>query len=143
MRQIRFRAWYKGSEFPLDNEDLEDYEKPQMIYNVQKLYDGNGPDNNPVLGGYDSFGNLIDNEEFVLQQFTGLLDNNGKEIYEGDVLRNPVYQGVVEYGRVLDGCAMAYIGFYIKVDSNTYTNLDGSLEVIGNIFENPELLKNE
>lgn len=70
-----------------------------------------------------------------LLQFTGLLDKNGKEIYEGDMVktkRNAVY--AVEWTSFEDS-TMGYgegVGFNIHEDDNC--------EVIGNIYENPNLL---
>lgn len=72
---------------------------------------------------------------FELMQYTGLKDKNGREIYEGDIVKN-------EYGKAMDiqydPRSVAFgVGDY-------YFGTIGSgkiLEVIGNIFENPELLK--
>lgn len=75
--------------------------------------------------------------EVKLMQFTGLLDKNGKEIYEGDILKS-------NFGRV--GPVVWYRrGFFIQAESlpNGVTDflVWEQSEVIGNIYENPELLK--
>lgn len=87
---------------------------------------------------------------FELMQYTGLKDKNGKEIYEGDIVDGDNYVGraVIKFGTHLtstDYYADNAYGFYgenIDGTENTYsaTYLDRS-EVIGNVWENPELLK--
>ena len=139
MRTIKFRAWYKGCQFPLDLQNLEDYEKPQMIYNVQKLYDGSGADLNGILGGYSAFGSLVNNEDFVIQQFTGLTDKNGKEIYEGDICNTRDGDLLTCY----DYNSFIYMVLFSEEHSGVNGYSQKELEVIGNIYENPELLKKE
>lgn len=88
------------------------------------------------------------NKKFELMQFTGLLDKNDKEIYEGDiVIGEPPYymekvKGVVKYC----GIGFAFVG---KTESrkewfDTTTNHNikkADVKVIGNRFENPEYLE--
>jgi uncharacterized phage protein (TIGR01671 family) len=90
-------------------------------------------------------------------QFTGLLDKNGREIYEGDILRTasePFWAWLVKFGAFY-----AYAGHEECTDSDIETEVVGwfrenqslieplidsdDLEVIGNICENPELLKDD
>lgn len=76
-----------------------------------------------------------------LMQFTGMLDANGKEIYEGDVVSDHVGIGVVEYSKknaafrvnYCDGYGKWFIDYTLKGERE-------SIEVIGNIHQNKELL---
>ena len=70
-------------------------------------------------------------------QFTGLHNKNGKEIYEGDI----VQRGIITFSRG------KFVGQYYGSNGNLYEEWEDDLyqenniEVIGNIYENPELLK--
>lgn len=91
------------------------------------------------------------NDEFpspVLMQFTGLLDRNGKEIYQGDIVR---FLRKIGYGwgnNKGDICEIkwfdtgSYVGFGFRPDVPLTANKAKNIEVIGNMYENPELLKN-
>jgi hypothetical protein len=72
--------------------------------------------------------------ECILMQFTGLKDKNGKEIYEGDILGDGI---VVE--------VQFHDGKFVGVQSNKKYSLGDCCgnygRILGNIYENPELLK--
>ena len=116
-REIKFRAWH-----------LDD----GMLYfdfdSFQKDY-------------HDQYGNIM--------QFTGLTDKNGKEIYEGDILKcvdefnenEKVIEVVFKNGGYcIEWDGMFYDGSDITLIS--WANETGiEFEIIGNIYENPELLK--
>ena len=82
------------------------------------------------------FINLNDNNRYILIQSTGLKDKNGKLIYEGDILKD-------KYG-ALHPISWNVKGFY-EADTfavaGFYNAIQEDMEVIGNKFENPELLK--
>lgn len=98
---------------------------------------------------------LVETDKFVersiegakLMQSTGLLDKNGKEIFEGDIIRTSVYGCIVGFGEYTyfedENSPTTEIGFYLSflnVKPATYAPFDkyywANCEVIGNIYEN-------
>ena len=116
-REIKFRAWNEVSEKMLNwNEFLDTNMKNTFI----------APESTGL----------------ILMQYTGIHDKNGKEIYEGDILKsiqwNDIY--LVKYiGTAFYLCRKGNKGFN-KI--TTWNNAEKS-EVIGNIYDNPELLGGE
>ena len=115
MRLIKFRAWSSKTNKMIDD-----------IYH----WDSEG-----YAGIIPQTPDLV--KSLTPMQFTGLLDKNGVEIYEGDIVMN-AYRQVVEYGShqgVEGGKHDEYIGYNLNPNNMQFT------EVIGNIYENPELLE--
>ena len=79
-------------------------------------------------------------DEIVIMQTTGLLDKNGKEIFEGDILgtKDGLLNGVVEYRSDLGMWTNSLIRYNNFERLCTVAN---SREIIGNIHENPEFLE--
>jgi uncharacterized phage protein (TIGR01671 family) len=147
-REIKFRAWDNYSKsFINDDEYLIGLDG--KFYRMD-FYSG--------IENYED-GNLIWNEldNITLSQFTGLLDKNGKEIYEGDIVeyieRLPIFPekrlSLVQFiGGNVDYANNFLISPFVNIGSFNYeTNcITGTLNnpkesiVIGNIYENPELL---
>ena len=126
----KFRAWTE--------------EGKVMYYDVYPFKD------DTLLLSYDGFAfDEVPASDFILMQSTGLKDKNGKEIFEGDVVKYEVgrntYTEEVAYDK-------NFAGFGVRdADTDiifTFLQLADvvdliSLEVVGNIYENPELLEGE
>lgn len=125
MREIKFRYVYKRE----DGEDLAIY-----AYTLDEITDGKPLSTLNVLNG---LGGGYYGIETTLQ-FTGLLDNTGVEIYESDYCK---YRNGEEYSKAV----IEFMdGAYILATSRGHHSLHGhhfDIEVIGNIFEHPELLE--
>jgi uncharacterized phage protein (TIGR01671 family) len=98
---------------------------------------------------------FVDYPGYELMQYTGLTDSKGKEIYEGDIVKEHHFEewgdeigyeyiGIVVYKVCSDGILFA--GYKTIADKNQNTKFSGNAiqsdcEVIGNIYEHAELLK--
>ena len=137
MRDIKFRAWNKKHN--------EMWEVTSMSWVIPRSYNEPERDTSDTVqsigaGNKDSTNEL--HPDNTLMQYTGLKDKNGVEIYEGDIFKssNEVgsIQGVVKFQ---DGAFVATHA-YLEVSPNLGDIKSmTSVEVIGNVHENPELLK--
>lgn len=85
--------------------------------------------------------------DVVFQQFTGLKDKEGKEIYEGDILKNTTQRHQMSYEKtphpiVTNICVVTWDNHWAEFKITKESEI-GDLEIIGNIYENPELLENK
>lgn len=81
------------------------------------------------------------NKNGGLMQFTGLHDKNGKEIWEGDIISHDKTRGVVVvWNEEIAGWDVEFQDNY-KTWGSLPDFFPGEIQIIGNIYENPELLK--
>jgi uncharacterized phage protein (TIGR01671 family) len=117
MREIKFRAWAKEQKIMVYSDDFTN------INPIKRL---------------NAFFHWIQDLKPELMQYTGLKDKNGKEIYEGDVI---VYDGDIDDpdSRYEIKWVDEIYGFQLS-DDIPISDVE-HLIVLGNIYENPELLK--
>lgn len=115
MREIEFRAWHKEAEFMFDVYGLSSTAVEEKRNGISYIYS---------------------RKDVVLMQYTGLKDKNGKKIYEGDMVKNDVDTGVVFWHE-------ARAMFLVDSSLTDIAPMDDwdNFEVIGNIYDNPELLE--
>ena len=129
MREIKFRAWDK-------NEEMFDKMNYNPFCEGNRLFFKDGQ-LREVCGPRDE--TWDEPSDLILMQYTGFKDKNGKEIYEGDILEVEDHVNhVVGFRRGM------FMWKNIAPDIPIYEKLeDCHCNVIGNIYENPELLKKE
>lgn len=138
----RYRLWIKTEKRMIKTDDILDidYENKEMV--TQQVYFENGlPDDRDIY--------CYDFDEIELMQSTGLKDKNGKEIFEGDIVSDGHTSRDIRHHQTF--------GFY-TIDGNGDEEFFGdtasledfdeaskymseNIEIIGNIYENPELLE--
>ncbi|EHQ88236.1 YopX family protein [Desulfosporosinus youngiae] len=118
MREIKFRAWIEPN-----IEKIPPYMSSEPEFNgyINDIFSRGGV---KPLAPYGS--------KITYLQFTGLRDKNGKEIYEGDMCDT--------YTRWGKG-VVRFEGGMFKLNGMSLCTFIPRLEVIGNIYENPELLE--
>lgn len=139
-REIKFRAWDTEEQAMIYDSDGEAYfrflnGKPIIKYLITRWKEGGGE-----VYEIDEWQDI----EAIVMQYTGLKDKNGKEIYEGDVLKLPAaalkdvftYQ-FVEY--------RSQVASYVRrtQDKSGFSRLEVRIEeaeIVGNIYQNPSLL---
>ena len=152
MREIKFRAWdadegrmwyshENGNAF-LDNRNEE-----------HTFYFNFNPKTGNMEAVAESFPYLVASDPFdvydtdkhylTIMQYTGFTDKNGKEIYDGDIAKYMQYKTPIV---IIWDCKFAAFDFYHVGDEGTRHILSPriaseSIEVIGNTYENPELLE--
>ena len=122
MREIKFRAW----------------DGKKMIYGNEDEYDTwlIGMDNPTQICKWDG----ICEDILDLMQYTGLKDKEGKEIYEGDICKRDYWKCLYRVDWI--GAGFQFVAVKsIDNDVEPTINSVKNFEVIGNIMENPELLK--
>ena len=127
-REIKYRAWHENTE--------------KMYYNIESMYEydpygvRNDDRNSPP---FFYFGECLDNQYTSIMQYIEFKDKKGKEIFEGDILytNSDVKTGYVTkslYGEYIVKKESIIISLSEILENNF------GIEIIGNIFENPELL---
>lgn len=109
------------------------YTIEQMTYDIESIDFSNGVINQ-INTDIDRI--LFPDKECVLMQFTNLIDKNGVEIYEGDIIKYDSDDKNI--GKIIYIKTAYYISWINH--SNSLLDLDDRIEVIGNIYENQELL---
>ena len=133
MREIKFRVFDKLAKYMhVCGEDVHD----EITFEI-------GTNRAYYFNMQNGCGSLREDSDYVLMQYTGLKDKNGKEIYEGDIVKTKYMDKTFivwveysdEYAEFVTKCKE------ILFDDEPLSDIGrADREVIGNIYDNPELL---
>ena len=143
MREIKFRAWDNLEKDYLNEEDI-------AIDNLGNIFIFERYDNNDSDLWYTRLLPDLDNKRHVIEQYTGLKDKNGTEIYEGDIVEVKHSDWTEPTIHVVKWCGdEKYPAFNLKPELDEEANSIAlvaqsdffSVKVVGNIHENSELME--
>ena len=126
MREMKFRVWDRK------------YNRMSQPFRL-------GKDSNIVFNSRCICGVEITGNDFIYLQFTGLKDKNGQEIFEGDIIKGLFYDSLSKtYKTTICYVAWDISGYWTYKGEQDFiggylTDLK-DVEVIGNMYENPELI---
>jgi hypothetical protein len=125
--RLKFRAWDKlAKRFTYPDKGYQGHYVLTLNGQFQNLQNGSGGD------------------EYVVQQFTGLRDSKGVDIYEGDIIRGKFLDTEYRHLKTINSKVVwieRYACFNIGMEEWRYSG--ERVTIIGNIFESKKLLKNE
>ena len=124
MREIKFRIWDKDRKVMANVSNID-----FLTGQVQMNGDGN------------MHSERVSGDKVILLQYTGLKDKNGVEIYEGDIVE--CFNDGLSEVLFRKGSFGMFTYTSKGVDFYTFNEVYGFCEIIGNIYENPELLERE
>ncbi|MGV0167628.1 YopX family protein [Furfurilactobacillus sp. WILCCON 0119] len=147
-REIKFRAWDKVQHKlmnvvemdwePHGTDEHGNFKREIYYVRAQNIKD---------FADVERYCGHAEIEELMLEQYTGLHDVNGKEIYEGDIVTTGSEEIVVTFSEQHHeeeyGSDFIYQGFNVELGCGYPMAIREKYTVIGNIHENPELLEAE
>ena len=122
MRDIEFRAFNK---------------KDKRFYEIMLSLNFDGKACSATFMSTLGDEKIVPIDEFELVEYTGLKDKNGKKIFEGDIVRHIGTTRTIQWDNYYLTLALSSGKSYISLTTDDASDI----KIIGNIFENPELLK--
>lgn len=126
---IKFRAWDRGNKVY-----LYDVQNASDVFSDVKYENGENADCDE-----ECFAGFLYDERYDVEQFTGLKDVNGQEIYVGDVVEATI-EGYVQADKYL---VKNVWDPHVRAEESDSYYAVSKMEVVGNVHDNPDLLEEE